>query len=152
MKFTDTKRDSVPISVQNVEELQYEDWSSTELLNCIEIWSGREDKNTPGSEFFELENTRSFVISYDGKASHYWPGEDENFTEESLIREFLFHEGICQVTSLELRLFRVNYSIVNISDDEYLLVCPFNTESGNIAGIVVVCLTKLIKAQRRTRQ
>jgi len=32
-----------------------------------------------------------------------------------------------------------------LSVDEYVLVCPYLTEAGNISGIVVVCVTKMMR-------
>jgi hypothetical protein len=35
-----------------------------------------------------------------------------------------------------------------LTGDEYLLICPYLTEAGNISGIVVVTVTKMIRERQ----
>jgi hypothetical protein len=39
----------------------------------------------------------------------------------------------------------MKYNIMALSGDEYVLVCPYLTEAGNISGILVVCVTKIMR-------
>ncbi len=148
MKFTDTKHEKVPFSVHKTIELDYEKWCDDELLDSIRGWCGRENQSSPGEQYFKLDDVRGFVITYEGESGSYWPNEDDNFVDEGLIREFLYSDGICSLDALSIKLYRVDYSVVTISDNEYLLVCPFQSESGNVAGITVVCLTKLLNKKK----
>ncbi len=91
-----------------------------------------------------------FSITYEGKSRDYWPNESENDISEILIREFLYHDGICSLSDERIRLFHARYSIMALTGDEYLLVCPYLTEAGNISGIVVVTVTKIIRRRSRS--
>jgi hypothetical protein len=39
----------------------------------------------------------------------------------------------------------MKYNVMAVSGDEFVLVCPYLTEAGNISGIVVVCVTKMLR-------
>jgi hypothetical protein len=100
----------------------------------------------PGSDLLRLDDCALFSIDYKGKCRDYWPNETENDISETLIREFLYHEGIGTLSDERARLFHVRYTIMALQGDEYLLVCPYLTATGNISGIVVVTVTKLLRA------
>ena len=115
------------------------------VLGALSDWRQRAEPVEPFASAFRLEDTRSFVIRYDGEASEHWPDEDSNWLGECLIREFLFRDGICVMDSLEPRLYLVKYKIEAVIDREYLLVCPYPTESGNLGGALVVCVNQHLK-------
>ena len=75
----------------------------------------------------------------------YWPNESQNDISETLIREFLYHKGICTLSDERVRLFHVRYTIMALTGDEYLLICPYLTAAGNISGIVVATVAKMIR-------
>ncbi len=50
----------------------------------------------------------------------YWPNESENDMSETLIREFLYHDGICTLSDERARLFHANYKIIAMNGEEYL--------------------------------
>ena len=91
-----------------------------------------------------MDDCALFSISYEGVARDHWPSESENDISETLIRAFLYHDGICALTDERVRLFHARYTIVALTGDKYLLVCPCLTEAGNISGIVVVSVTKSV--------
>ncbi len=62
-----------------------------------------------------------------------------------LIREFLYRDGICSLTVERVRLIRMKYHIMALDGDEHVLICPYLTEAGNISGVAVVCVTKMIQ-------
>ena len=89
-----------------------------------------------------MEGCTLFSIDHKGVAGEYWPNEPENDTSETFVREYLYHSGICTITDERVRLFHVRYTIMALTGDEYLLVCPYLTATGNVSGIVVVTVTK----------
>jgi len=115
------------------------------VLAALSDWQSRAAPAAPFGEVFRLEETRSFAIRYDGETSEYWPDEDSNWLGECLIREFLFRDGICRLDSLEPRLYLAKYKIEAVIDREYLLVCPYPTESGNLGGMLVVCVNQHLR-------
>jgi len=64
---------------------------------------------------------------------------------EILIREFLYRDGICSLTDERVWLYHMKFRLMAMDGDEYLLVCPYLTDAGNISGILVVCVTKMIQ-------
>ncbi len=118
------------------------------VLAALSDWRRRAEPTAPLSTAFQLEDTRSFAIRYDGETSEYWPDEDSNWLGECLIREFLFRDGICVLDSLEPRLYLAKYKIEAVIDREYLLVCPYPTEAGNLGGTLVVCVNRHLRADR----
>ena len=85
-----------------------------------------------------------FSISYLGESDEYWPNEPDTLLTETLIREFLFNDGICSLTDDHERLVCMKYKIMAMEGEEHVMICPYLTEAGNISGIVVVCLSKLM--------
>ncbi len=143
--FADTEHNLAELIFHGVEELDPAALCDTEVLGAVHAWRERENIHEPGPEIFQLPLTRSFTITYQGKVEYYWPDEESNFEGESLIRQFLFHNGICSLADDTVRLYRVQYSLLAMDDTEYLLVCPYRTSDGNIAGIVVICVNKRLK-------
>jgi len=115
------------------------------VLTALSNWQQRAEPAEPSAKAFRLEDTRSFAIRYDGETDDYWPDEDSNWLGECLIREFLFRDGICVMESLEPRLYLAKYKIEAVIDREYLLVCPYPTASGNLGGVVVVCVNQHLR-------
>lgn len=130
---------------QGARELDIEASCSELILNSLSKWQARSNQSDAKPELFQLEKTRSFIISYDGITGQYWPDEASNLIGESLIRDFLFPDGICRLDTLDVRLYIVSYKIIAMLDLEYLLVCPFATDAGNIAGLSVVCINHHIR-------
>ena len=117
-----------------------------QVLDTLNAWQQRPDVTEPATDAFRLEQTRSFVMSYQGQASGYWPDKEGNWIGECLVREFLFRDGICQLESLDPRLYVAKYKLEALIDVEYLLVCPYPTEAGNIGGAVVVCVNQHLRS------
>ena len=140
--FSDDTHHVTEMIFQGVAEHKPEDLCNQTVLNALKQWEQRPQLTKPEPEHFRLEQTRSFTITYTGTADHYWPDEDGNFLGESLVREFLFEEGICTLDNHHCKLYVATYKILAMIDVEYLLVCPYPTESGNIAGVVVVCVNQ----------
>jgi hypothetical protein len=44
----------------------------------------------------------------------------------------------------------MKYRIMALEGDEHVLICPYLTEAGNISGIVVVGVTKMIHELARS--
>jgi hypothetical protein len=39
----------------------------------------------------------------------------------------------------------MKYNIMALAGDEYVLICPYLTAAGNISGILIVCVTKMMR-------
>ena len=144
MDFADTKHDLAELVFQGADELDPEETCHSDMLKVVAAWQARPDPHASGAELFQLDGCTAFSISYDGKAGDYWPDEPTNDMAETLIREFLYRDGICALSSDRVRLFHVKYNMMAMSGDEFLLVCPYLTEADNISGITVVCVTKMV--------
>jgi hypothetical protein len=144
MDFSDNKHNLAELAFQGAAEVAPEQICTKEVIQTLETWSHRPNHRLSGSDLLRIEDCAVFSIDYEGKARDYWPNESENDISETLIREFLYHEGICTLSDERVRLFHVRYTIMALTGDEYLLVCPYLTAAGNISGIVVVTITKMI--------
>jgi len=144
MDFSDNKHNLAELAFHGATEVAPEQVCTKEVIQALATWSHRPNHQLSGSDLLRLDQCAIFSIDYEGKARDYWPNESENDISETLIREFLYHEGICTLSDERVRLFHVRYTIMALTGDEYLLVCPYLTAAGNISGIVVVTVTKMI--------
>ena len=142
MDFSDPDHSVSELVFQGADRHEPAVWCDEEILTALRKWSERTDTVDPATPYFKLPATQCFSISYDGKTSGYWPDETSNWLNEGLVRDFLFHDGICVIEEFEPRLYEVRYKVQALADTEYLLVCPYRTAAGNIGGIVVVCVTR----------
>ncbi len=150
MDFSDNKHNLADLVFHGATEVDPEQTCTKDAVQALTTWSHRPNHQSSGSELLRLHDCALFSIDYVGKARDYWPDESENDISETLIREFLYHDGICTLSDERVRLFRASYSIIALDGDEYLLVCPYLTAAGNISGIVVVTVTKMIRRTSRT--
>ncbi len=144
MDFSDNKHNLAALAFQGATEVAPEQICTKNALQALATWSNRPNHQLSGSDLLRLDDCAIFSIDYEGKARDYWPNESENDISETLIREFLYHEGICTLSDERVRLFHARYTIMALTGDEYLLVCPYLTAAGNISGIVVITITKMI--------
>ncbi|MGB0513549.1 MAG: hypothetical protein ACPGJE_01760 [Wenzhouxiangellaceae bacterium] len=140
--FSDPHQALAELTFQGAHELAIESSCNSRVLEALSAWKQREDKCNPSSELFRLPEVRVFTISYEGAVDDYYPSKEANLLGESLVREFLYRDGICTVKTGQERLYAANYRVIALEETEYLLVCPFETRSGNIAGLVVVCVNQ----------
>ena len=144
MDFSDNKHNLAELAFNGATEVAPEQICRKDAIQALETWSHRPDHHLSGSDLLRLDDCALFSINYEGKARDYWPNESENDISETLIREFLYQEGICTLSDERVRLFHVRYTIMALTGDEYLLVCPYLMAAGKISGIVVVTVTKMI--------
>jgi hypothetical protein len=144
MDFSDNKHNLAELAFHGATEIAPEQICTKDVIQALATWSHRPNHQSSGSDLLRLDDCAIFSIDYEGKARDYWPNESENDISETLVREFLYHEGICTLSDERVRLFHVRYTIMALTGDEYLLVCPYLTAAGNISGIVVVTITKMI--------
>ncbi len=144
MNFSDNKHNLAELAFHGATEVAPEQICTKDVIQALATWSHRPNHQLSGSDLLRLDDCALFSINYEGKARDYWPNESENDISETLIREFLYHEGIRTLSDERVRLFHVRYTIMALTGDEYLLVCPYLTATGNISGIVVVTVTKMI--------
>jgi len=144
MEFSDHTHNLAELAFHGATEVAPDQICTKEVIQALATWSHRPNHQVSGSDLLRLNDCAVFSIDYEGKARDYWPSESENDISETLIREFLYHEGICTLSDERVRLFHVRYTIMALTGDEYLLVCPYLTAAGNISGIVVVTVTKMI--------
>ncbi len=147
MDFSDNKHNLAELAFHGATEIAPEQICTKDVIQALATWSNRPNHQSSGSDLLRLDDCAIFSIDYEGKARDYWPNESENDISETLIREFLYHEGICTLSAERVRLFHVRYTIMALTGDEYLLVCPYLTATGNISGIVVVTVTKMIRGR-----
>ena len=144
MEFSDHTHNLAELAFHGATEVAPDQICTKEVIQALATWSHRPNHQVSGSDLLRLNDCAVFSIDYEGKTRDYWPNESENDISETLIREFLYHEGICTLSDERVRLFHVRYTIMALTGDEYLLVCPYLTAAGNISGIVVVTVTKMI--------
>ena len=147
MDFSDNKHNLAELAFHGATEVDPEQICTKDVIEALATWSHRSNHQSSGSDLLRLDHCAFFSINYEGKCRDYWPNESENDISETLIREFLYHEGICTISEERARLFHVRYTIMALQGDEYLLVCPYLTATGNISGIVVVTVTKMIRGR-----
>ena len=150
MYFSDDKHNLAALAFHGATELDPEQICTNDAIQALADWSHRPNHQLSGSDLLRLDDCALFSISYEGKAKDYWPNESENDISETLIREFMYHDGICTLSDERVRLFHARYKILALTGDEYLLVCPYLTAAGNISGIVVVTVTKMIRGRPRS--
>ena len=144
MDFSDNKHNLAELAFHGATEIDPEQICTKNVIQALAAWSHRPNHQSSGLELLRLDDCALFSISYEGKARDYWPNESQNDISEILIREFLYHDGICSLSDERVRLFHVSYTIIALNGDEYLFVCPYLTATGNISGIGVVTVTKTI--------
>ncbi len=147
MDFSDKKHNVAELAFHGATEVDIQQTCTTDITEALATWSHRPNRQLSGSELLRLDGCALFSINYEGKARDYWPNESENDISETLIREFVYHEGICTLSDERVRFFHARYTIMALTGDEYLLVCPYLTATGNISGIVVVTVTKVIRGR-----
>jgi hypothetical protein len=145
MDFSDKKHDAAELAFHGATEVDIQQTCTTDITEALATWSHRPNRQLSGSELLRLDGCTLFSINYEGKTRDYWPNESENDISETLIREFLYHGGICSISDEQIRLFHARYSVMALTGDEYLLVCPYLTAAGIVSGIVVVTITKIVR-------
>jgi hypothetical protein len=150
MNFSDNKHNLAELAFQGATEEDPEQTCTKDVIQALSTWSRRPNHESSGADLFQLDGCALFSISYEGKARDYWPSESQNDISETLIREFLYHDGICTLSDEGARLFHARYTIIALDGDEYLLICPYLTASGNISGILVVTVTNMIQGRSRS--
>ena len=145
MNFSDSKHNPAELAFHGATEVDIQQTCKKDMTEALADWSRRPNRQLSGSDLLRLDRCTLFSINYEGKTRDYWPNESENDISETLIREFLYHDGICSISDERIRLFHARYSIIALTGDEYLLVCPYMTAAGNISGIVVVTVTKIVR-------
>lgn len=140
MDFHDPGHNADDLVFQGAHEHEPSKLCDENVLSALAQWRSRGSLTEASPDVFHLATTRCFTISYEGQVGSYWPDEDANRLGEGLLRDCLFKDGICALNDLEPRLIAANYKVQALADTEYLLICPYPTESGNIAGMVVVCV------------
>ncbi len=147
MDFSDKKHNAAELAFHGATEVDIQQACTTDITEALATWSHRPNRQLSGSELLRLDGCTLFSINYAGKTRDNWPNESENDISETLIREFLYHGGICSISDERIRLFHARYSVMALTGDEYLLVFPYLTAAGNVSGIVVVTVTKTIRGR-----
>ena len=144
MDFSDDQHSLAELVFQGATELESTQQAGEEANNALMAWRRRSDLNSSGVELLQIPDCTAFSITYEGEARDYWPSESANEMAEILIREFLYRDGICSLSDSRERLICMKYQVMAMDGNEYVLICPYLTEAGNISGIVVVCATKMM--------
>ena len=150
MDFSDRKHSLAELVFQGATESESMQEFREDAKNALMAWRNRSDPRSSGAEVLQVPDCSVFSITYEGQAGEYWPNEHENEMTETLIREFLYRDGICSLTDEQVRLICMKYRIMALEGDEHVLICPYLTEAGHISGIVVVGVTKMIHELARS--
>ena len=150
MDFSDNQHSLPELVFQGATEMESLQQIGEEANNALTVWRGRSDLNSSSVELLQMADCTAFSITYEGEASNYWPSESANELTELLIREFLYRDGICSLNDARVRLICMKYQIMAMDGNEYVLICPYMTEAGNISGIVVICATKMVNKMARS--
>lgn len=145
MDFHDDEHSLAELVFQGASEFEPGPELKEQVDKVLSAWHQRSDSVSSGAEIFHLPGCSVFSISYEGVAGEYWPNESETMLTETLIREFLFHDGICSLTDDHEQLVCMKYQMMALEGDEHVMICPYLTKAGNISGIVIVCLTKMMR-------
>ena len=150
MNFSDASHSPDGIIFHGATELEPEQAFTADVIDALAAWDQRSNHESPGLDLLQLDGCPRFLISHDCQAKDYWPSRSENDISETLIREFLYDEGICQLSDDRAHLFHVKYRMMSMVDADCLLVCPYLSASGKVSGIVVVLVTKKIRESLRS--
>ncbi len=112
MDFSDNKHNLAELAFHGATEVDPEQICTKDVIQALAIWSNRPNHQSSGLELLRLDDCALFSISYEGTARDYWPNESQNDISETLIREFLYHDGICSLSDERVRLFHVSYTII----------------------------------------
>ena len=140
--FYDKDHSLPELVFQGAREAPLEEHVSPPVLAAVDLWRNREVLSDPSPRLLQVEDTRVFTITYEGKVDFYWPDPKSNFVGECLVRDFLFRNGICHVDDLVVRLYAVRYKVIAMIDVEYLVVMPYPTPSDNIGGLAIMCVNQ----------
>ncbi len=143
--FTDRQHNLRELVFQGAPSHPMETYCNDAVIAAVQQWQQRESITEPMPELLRLENTRSFVISYKGECRDYWPNQKDNLIAETLVRQFLFAHGTCQLNSMAPMFYTVHYEVIAMQETEFMLVLPFPTEANNIAGSLVVCVNRQLR-------
>ncbi len=147
--FSDNEHNLAELAFQGATDMDPEQTCPQEVIDALVTWRARTDHQSSGAYLLHVENCSLFSITYEGRTGDYWPDESMNNLTETLVREFLFRDGICAISDERVRLIHMKYNVMASEGDEYVLVCPYLSAAGNISGIVVVCVTMMMIRQRR---
>jgi hypothetical protein len=143
--FSDHKHELAELAFQGAKEMDLDQSCTPDMIEAMAAWQQRADQHSSGAELFRWRHCPVFSITYEGNAGEYWPNEKDTDIVETLVREFLYHDGICSLSDDRVRLIHMKYNIMALAGDEFVMVCPYLTEAGNISGILVVCVTKILR-------
>jgi hypothetical protein len=143
--FSDKKHNLAELAFQGATDMDPEHTCKQKVMDALDAWRGRPDHQSSGADLLHIENCMLFSITYEGEAAEYWPNESMTDITETLVREFLYRDGICSLTDERVRLIHMKYNVMASEGDEYVLVCPYLTAAGNISGIVVVCVNMMMR-------
>ena len=102
MDFSDNKHDVAELAFHGATEVDIQQTCTTDITEALATWSHRPNRQLSGSELLRLDGCTLFSINYEGKARDYWPNESKNDISETLIREFLYRDGICSLSDEQI--------------------------------------------------
>lgn len=110
MDFSDKKHDAAELAFHGATEVDIQQTCTKDVIQALATWSHRPNHQSSGSDLLRLDGCALFSINYEGKARDYWPNESENDISETLIREFVYHEGICTLSDERVQFFHARYT------------------------------------------
>ena len=141
--FSDAEHSVADMVFQGSELRPLGSLRNEDLMEAIRAWEIRDDVTDPAVHLLRLADTNSFCISYEGESDRHWPCREATFVSEAIVREALFRDGICKLTEFDPTLIYSRFKLMATSGVEQLLVCPYRTKAGNIAGVLVVSVGKI---------
>ena len=94
MDFSDSKHSLAELAFQGATESESMQDFSEEAKKALRAWRNRSVPRLSGAELLQMPGCSVFSITYEGQAGEYWPNERENEMTETLIRDFLYRDGI----------------------------------------------------------
>lgn len=109
-------------------------------INCIlEDWNARRSATHASLELFHGLGDACMLVDADSRPACYLPDAQSNTLSETLIREFLFPDGLRLLSPSPAFVLRVQYSLIALDGFWHLLVCPIPDPGTDIpAGAIVV--------------
>ncbi|WP_434054412.1 MAG: hypothetical protein RDA78_05825 [Roseibium sp.] len=108
--------------------------------NCIlEDWNARRSMTHASLELFHRLGDACMLVDADCRPAGYLPDAQSNTLSETLIREFLFPDGLRLLRPGPAFVLRAQYSLIALQGFWHLLVCPIPDPGTDIpVGAIVV--------------
>ena len=114
----------------------------------LEDWYACRSATHAALELFHRLGDACMLVDADCRPAGYLPDAQSNTLSETLIREFIFPDGLRLLSSGPAFVLRAQYSLIALEGLWHLLVCPIPDPGADIpAGAIVVHIDRHLKDQ-----